>query len=230
MLFTQKWWVDEILNSLVFPEGHDSDPFFETPLGDIYSKSCAYIAGEFYRIQFDSKSDLWRMPRGRGKGYKQCLEQVAAEAKLWVKTWKALEYMESLGHLPNFPTPRSLLLPRQSLVPLWLKMLVNEFELLMLCFHHVGENQPNGSAHLQRIKQSQNRLLQSLENPFNKTYTHKFVQGAITCANRNDQFRTEFYMPMVRQRMKITADLKEQQVRSFNLKGKMLRQGRRKHT
>jgi hypothetical protein len=222
------WWVGAMLDSLVFPEGRDFEPFFETPLGEVYLKFCAYIAGEFYRIQFDSRCDLWRLPRGKGTGYKECLEMVSAEAELWVKTWKALEYIESIGQLPTFPTSPGMLLPRQSLVPLWFRMLVDEFELLMLEFYHVGDNQPQRSAQLLGIKQNQNRRLQGLENPFSKPYTRRFVHSAITIAGQDNQFYAELYMPMVRQRMKITAGLKKQSARVFNLNGRMTRQGRRK--
>jgi hypothetical protein len=170
-------WVGAMLDSLIFPEGQDADSWSKTPLGDVQTKFRAYVAGEFYRIQFDSKFDLWKVPRGRAKGCQELLKMISAEAELWVKTWKVLENMEFMGHLPSFPKPPGMLLSYQSLVPLWLRLLIEEFELLMLLCHHVGEEKPQGAFHLRRIKESQNRSLQALENPFSQTYTQRFVDS-----------------------------------------------------
>jgi hypothetical protein len=225
----QNLWVLAMLFSLVVPEGQDEDTWAKTPLGDVHTKFCALVAGEFYRIQFDSKFDVWRIPRGRGKGYQELLKMVSAEAELWVKTWKVLKNMESMGRLPSFPKSSRMLLPHQSLVPLWLRLLIEEFELLIFFCHHVEAEQPQGAFDLRRRKESQNRRLQALENPFSKTYTHQFVHSAITIADQDDQFRTKLYMPMVRQRMKIATLIKQSKPRAFDLDRKMTRQGRKKN-
>ncbi len=224
----QSLWVITMLDSLIFSRGQDENSWSKTTLGDVHTKFCAYVAGEFYRIQFDSKFDLWKFPRGRKKGCPGLLETVSAEAELWVKTWKVLEKMNSEGRLPSFPKPPVMLLPHESLIPLWLMLLIAEFELLILLSHQVENEEPQGAFQLRRIKESQNRSLQALENPFSKVYTQKFVQSAITTANQDDQFRKELYMPMVRQRMKITALIKQSKPRAFDLNGRMSRQGRTK--
>jgi hypothetical protein len=220
--------VGEMLNSLIFLKRQDEDSWSKTPLGEVQTKFCAYVAGEFYRIQFDSKLDLWKVPRRRGKGYQELLKMVSAEAELWVKTWRVLENMESMGRLPIFPKPPGMLIPHQNLVPLWLGLLIEEFELLMLLCHHVGEEKPQGAFDLRRIKESQNRSLQALENPFSKTCTQRFVDSAITIAGQDDQFRAKLYMPMVRQRMTFAALIKESKPRAFDQNGRMTRQGRKK--
>jgi hypothetical protein len=223
-------WVGAMLDSLISPEGQNEDSWSKTPLGDVLTKFRTFVAGEFYRIQFDSKFDLWKVPRGRGKGYQELLKMVSAEAELWVKTWRVLENMESMGRLPMFPKPPGMLIPHQSLVPLWLRLLIEEFELLMLLYHHVGEEKTQGACDLRRIKESQNRSLQALENPFSQTYTRRFMDSVITIADQDDQFRTKLYMPMVRQRMKISTLIKESKPRAFDLDRKMTRQGRKKNS
>lgn len=223
------YWVSAMLHSIVHPVRQEEDPWFKTSLGDVSTKYHTYVAGEFYRIHFDAKSDLWKMPRGRGEVYKSARKMVSDEAELWVKTWQVLEGMESLGNLPPIPKLSSGLIPPPlSIVPLWFRVLVSEHELLMQNFSYFGEDEPDGAVAMRKKRQLQNRTLQGLNNPFCENYTQRLVDRAIRIADYHDQFRTELYMPMVRQRMKITARLITHSARTFDLNGKLKRQGRSK--
>lgn len=224
------YWVGAMLHSIVHPVGQEEDHWFKTHLGVVSTKYHVYVAGEFYRIHFDAKSDLWKMPRGRGEVYKSVRKMVSDEAKLWVKTWRVLESMESLGNLPPIPKFSSGLIPPPlSVVPLWFRILVSESELLMQNFFCLGKDEPSGAVVLRKKSQPQNRALQKLSNPFCEDYTQLLIDKVIETANQNYQFYTELYMPMVRQRMKITARLITDSSRAFDLNGKLKRQGRRKN-
>jgi hypothetical protein len=225
----RSYWIYGMLSSIGLPEGQDEDPWFKTHLGKVSTKYHAYVAGEFYRILFDSKSELWKIPRGRGDAYKDFREMISNEAELWVKTWQVLEGMESLGLLPPLPKLSSGVIPPQpSIVPLWFRLLVQESELLIMNFFCCEEDEI-GAVVLRKKIQSQNSVLKDLKNPFCAGDTQLLVDRAIKTAEEDDQFRVKLYMPMVAHRMKISELHKKRSSRAFDLNGKLKRQGRRKN-
>jgi hypothetical protein len=199
-------------------------PYSLTMEADMLQTLTAYIAGEFYRLRFDSKFDLGRIPRGRGAAYQQAKQLVTTEALLWSLTWSVLTELASMGRLPA-PLELSVPLPYGSQVTCWLMLLIGEFELLMQ-MQAIGFD--SGAVHLLVARQGQNSSLKQFQNPFNRAATRCFVEVAIATAEENDQFRRAFYNPMITQRQKVTATLKSHSPRIFNLEGKIARQGRRK--
>lgn len=227
--YCRDFWTCMALDALIFPtEKQAIEPQRQTPLEFVREKFTAYVAGEFYRQEFDSKCRLWKVPRGRGPGYQGLKNTVTSEALLWCRTWRVLERLQSMGRLPSLPAFIGVTsFPAQALVPVWLLALVVEYEFLMQYLDCSLEGEPDGSRQILSRRQSQNRKLQDFSNPFRRQHTQLFIDCAITTAEQFDQFRKDFYIPMWKQRMRITADLIASKSRAFDIEGRLGRQGRK---
>ena len=231
-------WVGCVLDSLVYPsESQLAHPWYQTSAAQAHLGMIGYVAGEFYRLEFDSKFKLWRLPRGRGSEYQVNKKSVEINARLWVRVWRMLERMESMGRLP---LPPHLLIstsyyPPQSITSMWLSALVMEGELVTPWLDYIPDGS-SGFEALRKQQQNDNRRLQGIgnssenpfENPFETTCTRLFIKNAMDTAGEFDQFRKHFYNPMVRQRQSVTAFMVKQKFMAFDMDGKPSRQGRSK--
>jgi hypothetical protein len=234
----QEWierdWIKNGLMSMLDPNNlRSNDPWYQTKLGEDHLQMLGCVAGEFYRLAFDSKFDLLRLRRGRGKDYQVTKKSVALNAQLWVKVWQMLERMESMGKLP--PPPHMLIsqssLSTQAKTPLWFLCLVLESELLTPWASYLP---PDGSIGFEALRKQQQNVngklmsLDKLENPFVNEFNRLFVETAIAVAENFDRFRTDFYNPMVKQRQAVTNFMVKHDFKAFGTDGKQSRQGRRK--
>ncbi|MBD2099239.1 hypothetical protein H6F90_29690 [Trichocoleus sp. FACHB-591] len=169
-----------------------------------------YVVGEFWRNTVNSQFNAVPKPNRTLK------KSVETEAKLWKKILLLLERLKTFGVI-DAPA-------------LKLKQIIDERALTLFNFFNDG-----GESGITRILQSwqaQNRRLEALDNPFGyegSRVTSYVLNEAIAKANKNDVFRTEQYMPVVRARMASVALLKEERARLFEGK-RMKRQGRKKQT
>jgi hypothetical protein len=228
--YSRNEWLRYALNSMVNPgQLQLANPWYQTALADGHQGTIACVAGEFYRLEFDSKFDLWRLPRRRGSGYQSTKNLIKLSASLWVKVWRMLERMESMGRLPLPPSvPISANLTQQLIITLWLSALVIEGELMTPWLDYVPPENGRGFEAFRKQQQNDNRKLQGFENPFNEPCTRIFIENAIATAEEFDRFRKQFFTPMVKQRQSITAFVIKEGYQAFDIDGKPSRQGRRK--
>ncbi|MBW4490771.1 MAG: hypothetical protein KME12_23605 [Trichocoleus desertorum ATA4-8-CV12] len=167
-----------------------------------------YVVGEFWRSTVNSQFNAIPKPNRTLK------KSVEAETKLWQKILLLLERLKTFGVI-DAPA-------------LKFKQIVDERALTLFNFFNDG-----GDFAMTRILQSwqsQNRRLEALDNPFGyegSRVTSYVLNEAIAIANKNDVFRTQQYMPVVRARMAFVALLKKERARLFEGE-KMKRQGRKK--
>jgi hypothetical protein len=229
--YSRDVWVQSALDSLVYQsESQHANPWYQKASAEAHRGMTWYVAGSFYRLEFDSKCKIGKLPPCRDPEMKRQKKLVDACGLLWAKTWRVLERMESTGKLP---LPPSILVscpqyPQQALTPLWLMALVSEGELLTPWLDYLSPDGAQGFEALLKQQQNDNKKLQALENPFENRQAKLFVDSAISIANDNDRFRIDFYSPMVSQRQAITALLKREPFVAFDLDGKPSRKGRKK--
>lgn len=137
--------------------------------------------------------------------------------------------MQSLGQLPVFPEDyHPDILEHQHIDLFWLYALIMESDFLMMVkvWHEAGQS---GGARTQiTLRQRQDALLLGMEeNTFRNPCTKLFTDTAMSTAEKFDQFRTNFYTPMVKQRMSVIAFLKNRNARLI-IDGQCVRQGRKK--
>jgi hypothetical protein len=225
-------WIKNGLMSMLDPNKlRSNDPWYQTALGEDHLQILGCVAGEFYRVAFDSKFDLLRLRRSRGKDYQATKKSVDLNAQLWVKVWQMLERMESMGKLPLPPhmliSPSSL--STQAKTPLWFLCLVLDSELLTPWVSYLSPDGSIGFDALRKQQQNVNRKLTNLENPFENEFNRLFVETAIAVAENFDRFRTDFYNPMVIRRQAVTSFMVKHDFKAFDLNGKQSRQGRKKN-
>lgn len=166
------------------------------------------VVGEFYRQTIDANFPYWKPNR-------KLKPIIQLEVNLWQSVFKMLEnmfYRNSFIEIPKFS----------------LYKLIRERELMVFIASYTG-GQLRVKDYL-AIRQHQNRELQGCENPFDREkspYTWGIMNSVIRIAERDDEFRKNFYMPVIRDRQKFTAFMKSKNFRAF-LEGKLQRQGRRK--
>jgi hypothetical protein len=220
------------LNSIVSPSESlmTTHPWYQKASAEAHSLMICYVAGSFYRLEFDSKCKIGKLPPCRNPEMKRQKKLVDACGLLWARTWRVFERMESMGRLPlpPFVLVGTISYPQQAITPTWLMALVLEGEILTPWADYVSPDGAQGSEALLKQQQNDNKSLQALENPFENPCTRLFIDSAIADAEKFDRFRTDFYNPMVRQRQAITALLKRESFVAFDLDGKPSRKGRKK--
>lgn len=169
------------------------------------------VIERFIKQEFNSKLEVAHL-----RGW--FLTLVMAEVALWQSTLKMLERLQTLGYL-TLPTTIEFL------------YLVNERSLLMLT--HLDEealSSIRGKESYTTRLQRQNRQLQGLDGtPFDintSPHTLRIFDAAIKVANQHDQFRKEFFTPVVRSRMKLVKQLSSSSPK-LAVRGKIIRQGDR---
>ncbi len=167
------------------------------------------VAGEFIRQFLNSRFPYWQS----SEKLKPLLN---LELNLWITVLKMLKELQVL--CPSFINCH---------FAIFFKALVVERKLIVLIGFDSEQSTIKGGIGL---LQSQNRKLQGCENPFTRDEaprTWEFIQQAITIADQNDDFRREFYMPIVRARQKFVAYMQDEKFRIYK-QGQLQRQGRRK--
>ena len=197
----------QIVLTALFKEGRQLDLDNESAYL-ILLKYRDYIVGEFWRSTVNSQFD------GIPKPNRTMRKSIETEARSWQKILLLLERLKTLGVI-EAPALR-------------VKQIIDERALTLFNFFR-GDGE-SGATKILQSWQGQNRRLEALENPFNcenSRVTSHVLNEAIAIANKNDIFRTEQYMPVVRARMASVALLKKEQARLFEGK-RMKRQGRNK--
>ena len=219
------------LDSIVSPSASliATHPWYQKASAEAHRGMTGYVAGSFYRLEFDSKCKIWKLPPCRDPEMKRQKKLVDASGMLWAKTWRVLERMESMGRLPlpPFVLVSATRYPPQAITPLWLMALVTKGGFLTPWGDYVSPDGAQGFEVVLKQQQNNNKKLQALENPFENPYTRLFIDSAIATADEFDRFRIDFYSPMIRQRQVITALLKREPFVAFDLDGKPIRKGRK---
>ena len=228
------------LDSIVSPSESlmATHPWYQKASAEAHLWMIGCVAGGFYRLEFDSKCKIWKLPPCRDPGMKRQKRLVDACALLWAKTWKVLERMESMGRLPlpPFVLVGATHYPPQAITPLWLMALVTEGELLTPWADYLSPDGAQGVEKLLEQYQNDNRRLQNLDNSFEEPCTRLFeepctrlfIDSAIATAGLFDRFRIDLYNPMVRQRQAIAALIKREPFVAIDLDGNPIRKGRKK--
>lgn len=195
-----------VLNELTSEEKNQD--LIQIVTGKVLIRYHKLVVGEFCRQTIDSNFSYW-------KPNTKLMPIIQLEVNLWQSVFKMLEnmfYRTSFIDIPEFS----------------LYGLIRERELMVFIASYIG-----GKLRVKdylAIRQHQNRELQGCENPFEREkspYTWGIMNSAIRIAEHDDEFRKNFYMPVIRDRQKFTAFIKSEKFRAF-LEGKIRRQGRRK--
>lgn len=195
-----------VLNELTSEEKNQD--LIQIVTGKVLIRYHKLVVGEFYRQTIDFNFPYWKPNR-------KLKPIVQLEVNLWQSVFKMLENMfhrNSFIEIPEFS----------------LYGLIRERELMVFIASYTG-GQLRVKDYL-AMRQHQNRELQGCENPFDQEkspYTWVIMNSAIRIAERDEEFRNNFYMPIIRDRQKFTAFMKSEKFRAF-LEGKIRRQGRRK--
>ncbi len=188
------------------------NPYWETQIGSVFLLYRRCVITHFWRTGFDSKFVGVRMPRQP----KETRQLIVAETELWHSVLRLLERMQTLCFLWECSAKL-------------LEQIISEQALVMINFKYVEEGEFGATNYIKQL-QLQNRILQGLENPFALSEcptAYRIIQRALELGNLLDDFRKEYYMKVVRNRMKLVTCLINQKARSYNQK-KVLRQGRKR--
>ena len=223
MEYSRTYWIQSALESIVTPnELQLANPWYQADPALAHLGMTRLVAGEFYRLEFDSKCKFGKMPPCRTDDMKRQKHLVIACAELWVSTFRALERMGTLGQwIGTFSHVK------QATTPLWLMTLVTEGEFLTPWARYLDPDGARGFKELLRQYQNENQRLHDLDNPFEKHNTRLFIDTAIATAQTSDKFRKKFYDPMIRRRKAIAALIKKEDFEAI-VDGKRSRQGRKK--
>jgi len=192
---------------------NSNNPYWKTRIGSVFLDYQRCVISHFWRSGFDSKFIGVRTPRQP----KEARQLIVAEAELWHSVLRLLERMQTLCFLWDHPA-------------ILLGQIIYEKALVMANVKYVGEGNEIGATKLMKQLQSQNRILEGLNNPFSRTEsptTYRVIQKAINRADALPEFCKTFYMKVVKNRMSFVTCLISQNVRCFNQK-KMTRQGRKR--
>ena len=181
--------------------------------GKLELKYRQLVVGEYYRKYIDFKYPDYK------SGY-IIKPQIKLEVELWHSVFKMLENMytrQCISESPAFSIYKLIL----------------ERELVMFITSSSGGS-IRSIDYLSTLT-SQNRQLQGYENPFDKqkkSYTGKIINIAISKADTDDEFRKNFYIPMVKARQRFTSFIKNENGKNRSriyINGKIQRQGRKKN-
>lgn len=186
------------LADLANPPDLNTNPYWESVIGQMLLLYQRYTIGQFVRKSLDKNFPHWKMPRHWDKGSK---ETINLEGNLLGQTWRLIKL------LPFDQEPR----------PLTLYAVALERKIFLFDFN---VSKPTATENI-RENQSTNRTLQSLSNPFCKeevSATWKFIDQCHKFASRSDDFRTD-YLKLVSLRMSLTQKLRAGHVKIFDQKG-----------
>jgi hypothetical protein len=92
----------DVLNSLVYPSDSQLvNPWYQTPLAQGHLGMIGSVVGSFYRLEFDPKCKIGKLPPCRDPEMVRQKKLVDACGELWVKTLRVLERMDLRGALPS---------------------------------------------------------------------------------------------------------------------------------
>lgn len=198
----------EMVMAALYSIDNPDNPYWKTPIGSVFLAYQRCVISHFWRSGFDSKFIGVRVPRQA--------KEIHAEAELWHSVLRLLERMQTLCFLWNHPA-------------ILLGQIISERALVMANVKYVGQGEIGSTKFIKQL-QSQNRILEGLDNPFSPTEsptTYRVIQKAINRADALPEFRKTFYMQVVKNRMSFVTCLNSQNARCFNQK-KMTRQGRKR--
>lgn len=166
-------------------------------------------------VKADFATFLYKKPPGAKKG-------LDAEVKLWKSILDLARHMKGYGFWESSPE-------------LTLCEIIQESALVLLPIFFSGDNEGKQSTdECIRFYQKQNVMLQDsdalCDNPFDVTktpWTRDFIDKAMPIANQDKNFRSKYYLPMVRARKTLTAVIKKEKMCSFTEQGS-LKRGKKK--
>jgi hypothetical protein len=174
---------------------HCSDPYWGTEIGNSFACYRIYLICEFWRKFADSKFSLC-------KPSKQIRKDPAFESELhlWIKVFPMLERMHSFGKI-NHPTQ------------VFCQLIMETGGLLMANILDDSLAPLSGkSEFVQRIQHQNAEINSKNSNPFQSSthpISHQVIEQAIQLANTSDQFRGQFFNPMILARGKLVQALRK---------------------
>lgn len=188
------------LSRLTNPLDLNSNPYWESYVGQSFLLYQNLVIGGFVREFIDKSFDAWLLPRHWKKGIK---ERVRLESQILGKSWKLICLWEPSYEARTLRTC-ALLVERE-----------------LLLFHFLTTDDLSTATKLTRQQQSINRQLQSLNNPFcqeKNKYTWEFVHHWQQLANRNsDSFKD--WQNLVQARMGLTKLIQQSHPKIFDQEG-----------
>jgi hypothetical protein len=189
---------DVVICKLINPPDLETNPYYRSEIGLAAIRYLSYIACEFYRTTFDSRLIDSQIPRQPRDNY----IQIKCEAFLWQKTWKMLEYMASFSKDESYTANNFNDLAIDS-----------QLILIGLC-----KNLTEGKTKTDFINelQTQNGKMRELKGlteldkkPFNPgSITHSIIEQAMLLAEKDGEFKKNYYKPMIDARTKLVHHLK----------------------
>jgi hypothetical protein len=221
-------------------------PFKGTEAEPVLLNLGAAVAVEFFKTETGIRYPSWKFKAGRGgdpKSREYIKGLIGKESQLWSLTLRCLEQLQSHE---AFPHSIGVFVPvlttvgmgiadygRTSTTLAWMAGLVKEHEfLLQFADHYSNPKATSGRAALAGIQQS-NKIALSLEwvispnlfegNPFHAPVTQGFIEMCKRLAETDQEFRSKFYTPLIKQRMAVTTHLVKSGVSIFTPDGKSSR-------
>jgi hypothetical protein len=203
-----------LISDLVNPPDINNS-WYELPLGDMQLKSQSLVAERFarailwhdFRLENISKYPFW----GSLRKNRIFSKEVKSEAALWVAVWNLISQLCALGVIPQ----------HQITV---FRLIVQERELLQFQF----QNEPVTPTEATKRWRTQNRLLRSLENPFDSiTIAGRVIGSAQVMAENSQPFRRDYYNKVHRARVAVVANIAKSHPITISTEGKFSLQGHR---
>lgn len=201
----------EMVMTALYSADDPDNPYWKTQIGSVFLTYQRSVLTHFWRSGFDSNFIGVRIPRQP----KELRKTVEAEAELWYSVLRLLERMQTLCFLWDHPA-------------ILLGQIISERALVMANFKYVEQGEISSTDYIKQL-QSQNRILEGLNNPFSPTEsptTYRVTQKAINRADALTEFRKTFYMRVVKKRMSFVTCLISHNARCFSQE-KMTKQGRK---
>jgi hypothetical protein len=208
-----------VLEEIANPNDLDANHYWKTKVGYFSLLYKRWIVGELWHKVFVPEFDAWQFYTATTEDLAAEVKQlVCQEADLWIALWNLLGCLTINGFLIYHQSQAFL-------------GIILENILLQMWSYNDQALDISTAQRLLRYHQSVNRKLSSLEedeNPFPDNYpmTRYVIDVAMRRANQDDQFRKEFYRPMVKQRMRLLTLLRESKPKKFH-DGRMEHRGRK---
>lgn len=201
VLASEEMLLAQCINHLVNPPNHETDSYWETPVGHDFALTMQFVCGQFIREFLDKNFSLWKMPRHWRKEVKQ---HFSCQAEVMGQIWRLVKL------LPLDQNPRSLVF----------HAIVLDYALVF-CHAWIKEEQDYTATAWLKKQQEINRKLQIGENPFDpkiEPETWRFIEQARREADRSNSFFKD-YAKLIRARMAMIATFRKSRFKKFDQSG-----------
>lgn len=203
----------ECINRIANLPDHETDPYWETPVGHDFGLTLQFVCGQFVREFLDKNFSFWKIPRHWSKEVKQYFN---CQAEVMGQIWRLVK----------------LLPPSQKPQPLFFHSIILDYALVFCHAFVEEEGEPKVTA-TEWVKNQQaiNRKLHTRKNPFDpktEPETWRFIEQARKETVRNTSFAKD-YAKLISARMAMITTIRESYPKKIDQTGKAKeKRGRKK--